>query len=80
MDTHPKAGDGGPVIIKGGDGGPGGPGGAVTITGDNGPVLIKGGDGGSIIVGEPGKALPVIKARVILPSANSFWASSTKPA
>jgi len=48
-----KAGDGGKVEIKGGDGGADHDGGSVIITGDNGPVHITGGAGGSVIAPEP---------------------------
>ena len=48
-----KAGDGGPVFIKGGDGCADHDGGDVVITGDGGPVFIRGGDGGSIVLPAP---------------------------
>jgi hypothetical protein len=54
METQqPRPGDGGAVIIKGGDGGPGGPGGSIVITADTRDIFITGGAGGSIVAATP---------------------------
>ena len=52
MEKQLKAGDGGSIIFKAGDGGPGGPGGSISIVADTKDIHITGGTGG----GTPGNA------------------------
>jgi hypothetical protein len=59
----PRPGDGGAVVIRGGDGGPNGPGAPIFITGGmatphgpGAPVNITGGAGGSLVIQTPAPA------------------------